>query len=181
MTKRGKATAGLGGAAAGFIATGIKTAFVVSSFRLLPCRDRYALPPGEIVAELERKAGVRPGEDLHQIAALAAHFAYGTTAGSIYGLLRRRGSCPPVAAGTAFGACVWAGSYLGLLPALRILKPVTHHPARRNVLMFAAHLVWGASLGWVENELSARGDLRKTPAILAGKPRRYPDQAKRPR
>ena len=36
---------------------------------------------------------------------------------------------------------------MGLLPAAGILKPATEHPARRNALMIASHLVWGAALG----------------------------------
>ena len=42
---------------------------------------------------------------------------------------------------------VWVASYLGLLPAMRILTPATEHPARRNALMISAHVIWGACLG----------------------------------
>jgi putative membrane protein len=34
-----------------------------------------------------------------------------------------------------------------MLAALGILKPATEHPPRRNALMIAAHLIWGAVLG----------------------------------
>ena len=51
-----------------------------------------------------------------------------------------------VGKGIAFGLGVWTASYLGLLPALGILKPATQHPLRRNLLMIGAHVVWGASL-----------------------------------
>ena len=54
---------------------------------------------------------------------------------------------PPPLAGACYGLAVWAGSYLGLLPALGVLKPATEHPVRRIALMIAAHLVWGAALG----------------------------------
>jgi len=44
---------------------------------------------------------------------------------------------------------VWSTSYLVLLPALRLLRPATKAPPRRNALMIAAHLVWGGALGLV--------------------------------
>jgi hypothetical protein len=52
-----------------------------------------------------------------------------------------------VLAGTLYGLVVWGASYLGLVPALGLLSPATRHPRRRNALMIAAHLVWGAALG----------------------------------
>jgi putative membrane protein len=55
--------------------------------------------------------------------------------------------------GIGFGLLVWAGSYLGLLPALGLLSPATQHAPQRNLLMIAAHLVWGAVLGAVTDRL----------------------------
>jgi hypothetical protein len=49
---------------------------------------------------------------------------------------------------------VWAGSYLGWLPAAGILSPATEHPARRNALMIASHVVWGAAAGVIVERLS---------------------------
>jgi putative membrane protein len=40
-------------------------------------------------------------------------------------------------------------SYLGLLPALGILRPATEHPERRNALMIVAHLIWGSITGLI--------------------------------
>ena len=48
--------------------------------------------------------------------------------------------------GLSFGLCVWIASYLGLRPALGILRPATEHPPRRTALMIVAHAVWGATL-----------------------------------
>lgn len=76
-----------------------------------------------------------------------AHFGYGTAMGSLYGLIEPRLAGPPAVRGMTFGLGVWTGSYLGLLPALRLLRPATQHPPRRNALMIAAHLVWGLFLG----------------------------------
>jgi hypothetical protein len=59
-----------------------------------------------------------------------------------------------VLAGAGFGVAVWAGSYLGWLPAAGILSPATEHPPRRNALMIASHVVWGATAGVVFDKLA---------------------------
>jgi hypothetical protein len=43
---------------------------------------------------------------------------------------------------------VWAGSYLGLLPAAGILPSATRDYPERNAVMIGAHVVWGAALGY---------------------------------
>jgi putative membrane protein len=42
------------------------------------------------------------------------------------------------------GSLVWAGSYLGWLPALGLRQSATRDYPSRNIQMIAAHLVWGA-------------------------------------
>lgn len=83
-------------------------------------------------------------------ATLLYHFVYGAVAGALFGFLCRRRD---IGAGSCFGIGVWAASYLGWLPASRVLKPASAHPARRNALMLAAHVVWGACLSLGLNEL----------------------------
>jgi hypothetical protein len=58
--------------------------------------------------------------------------------------------------GVALGLGVWTASYLGVLPALGILRPATEHPARRTALMIAAHVVWGSALGSTLQALDSR-------------------------
>jgi uncharacterized membrane protein YagU involved in acid resistance len=65
---------------------------------------------------------------------------------------------PSLAAGAAAGVTIWAGSYLGWIPAVGLLTPATEHPARRNGMMIAAHLVWGAALALTLKELQADRD-----------------------
>jgi hypothetical protein len=67
--------------------------------------------------------------------------------GALYGPLSRAIPLPAPLAGPAFGLAVWAANYLGVLPALGLLRPATEHPPRRNALMIAAHLVWGLATG----------------------------------
>jgi len=105
--------------------------------RQLPLHERYPLPPREISEELP-PLGVSTGA-----ATLFYHFLYGGAAGAPFGCLFGRRD---PAIGSVFGVAVWAASYLGWIPAARMLRFGTHHPARRNGLMLISHLVWGASL-----------------------------------
>ena len=57
--------------------------------------------------------------------------------------------------GLTAGVAIWAGSYLGWLPAMGILSPATRHPWRRNLLMIVAHIIWGVTLGEVTRKLNA--------------------------
>jgi hypothetical protein len=61
--------------------------------------------------------------------------------------------------GIFFGLVVWAGSYLGWVPAAGILPPATEAPARRNALMIGSHFLWGILIalfmGRIEDEPSS--------------------------
>jgi hypothetical protein len=114
------------GSLAGLTATVPMTLAMEAMHGALPAGERYPLPPREITEVMTEGAGLR-------------------------------GACalrvPPVAGGAAFGLAVWAGSYLGWLPAAGILRPASEHPARRNALMIAAHVVWGATTGLLVDRL----------------------------
>ncbi len=136
------------GACAGLIATLPMTGFMLTAHRALPENERYALPPEQITDVVLKRVGVEAppiGGPRHMLATGAAHFAYGAIAGGLYGGAFGRKAGP--VSGVLYGLSVWAGSYLGLLPSQNILKPATQHPWRRNVLMIAAHVVWGATTG----------------------------------
>ena len=63
----------------------------------------------------------------------------------------------PIASGVGYGLAVWAGSYLGFLPALGLHPPATRESPGRNVMNIGAHLVWGATLGAVTDYLIGNG------------------------
>ena len=146
----------LKGALAGFLATAPMTLAMDAMHRQLPAHERYPLPPSDITAELTEEAGVRQHLDPPEHIALTmlAHFGYGAAAGALYGPISRHTGLSPVASGVVFGLGVWTVSYLGLLPALGILRSATEHPARRNELMIASHVVWGAATGLLTSSLS---------------------------
>ena len=145
------------GALAGLAATGPMTLAMKLMHEQLPSEERYPLPPRQVTEGLAEKAGVNEelGEEERRAATWASHFGYGAACGALYGALAGgRLDANPVLAGVGFGVAVWAGSYLGWLPAAGILSPATEHPARRNALMIAAHVVWGATTGVVLERLS---------------------------
>lgn len=139
-------TRSLLGVICGVVATGPMTAAMVLWHRRLPAREKYPLPPREITGAMLEKAGIRATGAETSAVTLLAHFAYGGAAGGIYGLLPETRVRRPIGTGVALGFLVWSLSYFGLLPALRILRPATQHPARRNALMLGAHFIWGICL-----------------------------------
>lgn len=144
------------GALAGFAATVPMSLAMKLMHEQLPGHEQYPLPPRAVAMELAEGAGVKHELDEGEREGLtwASHFAYGTACGAVYAPLARAVDVPPPLTGAAFGLAVWAGSYLGWLPAAGILRPATEHPPRRTALMVAAHLVWGVAAGVIVDGLS---------------------------
>ena len=140
------------GGIAGAVATLPMTATMRAIHRRLPKQERYPATPRELIDSAT--CGSLPDGTARDLT-LAAHFTYGAATGALIAAVAPRPSLP---AGAAAGAAVWATSYLGWIPAAGLLKPATHHPARRNFMMIAAHLVWGAALALTLEELQADRD-----------------------
>src|SRR5436305_9219822 len=145
------------GATAGFLGTIPMTIFMLAMHRFLPKWQQYALPPQEITDELADRADLEKHMDKKERlgAALVSHFGYGATMGVIYSLISKRIPLPYLLKGTLFGLVVWVASYLGLLPALGISQSADEEPVRRNLLMIAAHVVWGSTTGILADMLRA--------------------------
>lgn len=137
------------GAVAGALATFPMTAVMEILFRLLPPTEQYPLPPSEITAKVTNELGVAPTLSQHEHVwlTLLLHVGYGAAVGGLYGAMVPAPSQGNLRTSISYGLAVWTASYLGLLPGLRLLRSATQHPLRRNSLMIAAHIVWGASLG----------------------------------
>lgn len=175
----------LAGAASGFLATAPMTVAMEVMHRLLPQHERYPLPPRQIVDNAtrqasaerevpgrphhpsERHSGLDPERENRGGVALAAHFAFGTMAGSAYGPIARTRPSSPALAGIGYGLLVWGSQYLGVLPAMGVLSNAKHHPGRRNALMIAAHVVWGATLGLLTDRLLGEEHSRRATAVDA--------------
>jgi uncharacterized membrane protein YagU involved in acid resistance len=157
----------LNGLLAGTVAT-VPMSLVMLVLHRFPTREPQPLPPEQItqtlaeeVAAQVRGVGATEHLDKPQLQALtlANHFGFGAAAGGIYALLSPRVAAPPVVKGALWGLVVWSVSYLGWLPATRILPPATQQSPRRNFLMIAAHLVWGVSAALVVEQLSVEETL----------------------
>lgn len=144
------------GAVAGLSGTVPMTLFGLAALQALPEKEQYPLPPEEITAEVSAKVGLdelAAEPKARRAASGVNHFAYGSAVGAAYALTAARLPLHPLLKGSAFGLAVWAGSYLGWLPASGILRPATEHPARRNALMIAAHVIWGSVTALVVQRL----------------------------
>ena len=137
------------GAAAGAAATVPMTVVMERLHERLPGELSRPLPPREVTEGFAVKAGVNDelSERDVQNLTLAAHFGYGAACGAVLGAIAPRSTPAAVFTGMAFGLGVWAGSYLGWLPAIGVRQPATDDPPARNGLMIAAHMVWGATAG----------------------------------
>jgi hypothetical protein len=145
------------GAIAGVAGTLAMTMLARRLHRRLPRGERYPPPPREIIDLAAHQARLPLPDDTAKDLTTASHFAYGAACGSMLGAAGVRAG--PIT-GAMAGAGIWAASYLGWIPGMGILKPATLHPKRRNALMIAAHLVWGAVTALTMRELAAaRADI----------------------
>jgi hypothetical protein len=159
----------IAGAIAGFCATLPMTLLMRRLHRRLPEPERYPLTPREIVNSATKILAIGPTEEAAQDTTVALHFAFGALAGgAAAAALPRMGT----ATGATVGTGVWALSYLGWIPALRLLEPATQHPARRNAVMIAAHLLWGAATAAGTRELLHSGGTIFGPGPSADAPQR---------
>ena len=150
-------------AIAGIVGTAAMTAAMRGLHGRLPPAERYPLPPREIE---ERTIGF-DGEGAAEDLTLLAHFGFGAGAGAAMTAAK----IPGPVLGSALGVVVWLGSYMGWVPASRILRPATTHPWRRNLLMIAVHLVWGSVTAATAKDIDkarktifADGELQDAPA-----------------
>ncbi len=145
------------GATAGFIATVPMTLFMRSAWKRLPAQEQYALPPRQVTRNvLGPRWFFRLSPGKQTMLTLLLHFLFGAAAGSVYGMVEEKIPLRESVKGPLAGLAVWTGSYLGWIPALGILPPATEHPWRRNVMMIAAHLIWGTVLGGLAGVTSSR-------------------------
>ena len=104
------------GAVSGCLATIPMTATMAAGYSALPQNEHDSLPPRQITMKLAQAVGiVHKMDELERVeATAAAHFAYATLMGGVFGARARGRVRPDVETGIAFELAVWAGSYLGL-------------------------------------------------------------------
>ena len=137
----------------GLTSTAAMTLVMEQLYNTLPHNEQYPLPPEEIATVAEVKVlGKSLNRSQHMTFTWISHFGYGLTLTGLYSLLVRQLPFPPLVSGISYGLVVWAGSYLGWLPAFHVLPPATKFPPARRSLMIISHVVWGALLGTLMRE-----------------------------
>lgn len=161
----GRTRAAVAGALAGCAATGPMTIAMSRLYRRLPAGERHALPPRLLTERILAPDGAAEAlpAAVRADVTLLAHYGYGALAGALYPAAARALGLTPLAGGAAYGVAVWGASYLGWIPAVGLLTPATRHAARRNALMIAAHVVWGAATGLAYDRLRIRPDAFTAP------------------
>jgi hypothetical protein len=76
----------------------------------------------------------------------AAHWAYGSTAAAMYGVIAGSAPRPRPWYGLPFGATVWASSYV-VLPVAGLYQPIWKYDAKTLAWDLSAHLAYGAGTG----------------------------------
>lgn len=118
------------------------------------------MPPRKITDAMLGAVGLRGRASKPARRALATlnHLAFGGVCGALFGVTYDvwrvrapstadvRGHRAPLVAGLAFGTAIWAVSYAGWVPALRIMPVPKHDRPGRPASMVLAHWVFGAIL-----------------------------------
>lgn len=137
------------GAAAGTLATAAMSGLMLAGGRagLLgqqpPKRIARAFLPGH-------RHLVKPGE---RVFGTLAHFGFGASSGALFGLLAgdRRARIP---LGIGYALAIWAASYQGWVPEMKIMPPISRDLPGRVAVMAAAHVVYGTALVVAFNRLT---------------------------
>jgi uncharacterized membrane protein YagU involved in acid resistance len=134
--------------------------------RSLPRRQQTPLPPAILTRDIQKKTPLPDNlsSEMQQELTMISHFGYGALGGIVFAALSPKISKSPLLKGTLFGLGVWAGSYYGLTPSLGLAPQAKHMTKSRNAMMILAHIVWGASLAYSEEELRTKGQ-----ALLDGR------------
>ena len=134
------------GAAAGALATAAMSALMLAAGRAgLMGRQ----PPEAIVRQAGALTGTEPRGRTADVLASVAHLGFGAVTGAGHGLLPP--ARHPVARGVVLGTGVYAVSYAGWVPALGALPPADRDRPPRQLAMLAAHVVFGAVLGALDD------------------------------
>ncbi len=144
------------GAVGGFGAT-----FVLSGLREVLTRVGlvFETAPMQVVDRAEEVGLVGDLSPLgHRLLTVAAHFAYGTATGTVFGLLRRErgGQAEEAAVGSALGILSWGVGWASWLPLTGVHKAPWTQRTPRVLLPVLDHAVFGAAWGLINLALRRR-------------------------
>ncbi len=108
------------GGIAGFVGTMAMTSAMRRWHEKLPPEERYPLTPREIIDSAAEQQGIELEGEAAKDLTIAGHFLYGAACGAALGAVNPQMSRT---SGAVAGVAVWLASYMGWIPAARILKP----------------------------------------------------------
>ena len=79
-----------------------------------------------------------------KIAGPAMHYGFGASVASLYGTAAEFAPLVRLGWGMAFGAAVWLGAHVIVVPALGLSAPISKSAPRKEATELGAHLVYGA-------------------------------------
>ena len=149
--------AGMNGSIAGAVATTTMTGFM----RLTQQTGFYQkeLPPTKVTRAATKTLGVEQfvSSEGETLLTGLAHWAFGMVGGAVFGVVSKTNNRIPARfGGLVFGLLVWMVSYMGWIPALRILPMPWNERGKHGLMPFIAHVIYGATLGIVVRRLEHR-------------------------
>lgn len=141
------------------MATSSMTMAMFEAHKHLPEDEKSPLPPAVLTQDVQEKTSLdfNTSPELQEELTMISHYGYGALGGIVYAALAAKSKTHPVIKGSLFGLSVWAGSYFGLIPGLNLTPSAAQMTKKRNLMMALAHIAWGASLGFAEQELRQKG------------------------
>lgn len=115
--------------------------------------------PEQISTTVAARVGAAPkSRGAADALATITHFVFGAGAGALFAVLHRklRLPIPAVVHGVVYATAVWAVSYLGWVPVLRLMPKATQDENARQPVMLGAHWVYGATLAATVERLECR-------------------------
>lgn len=105
-------------------------------------------PPVEISDNVARRTWLLPDRSHKSfpLVWIGAHLSYGMVCATVYSLTRRFLPGSHSLAGLIFGLVVWAVSYLGYVPALRLYPWPADDSRPRQIVMVVAHALFGLTV-----------------------------------
>lgn len=81
------------------------------------------------------------------------HYAFGSSVAAAYGIAAELWPAVTAGMGIPFGAAVWLGAHVVVVPALGLAPPVTRSTASFELAEFVAHLVYGGVAELIRSRL----------------------------
>ncbi|MCT9930852.1 DUF1440 domain-containing protein [Planotetraspora sp. A-T 1434] len=136
------------GAVGGALGTAVMSAVMMAGDRA----GVMGTPPPKRIMRVTlpgQKHRPKPGED---VLATIAHYAFGSTAGAVLGLVTG-GRRIPLPLGAAYGLAIYIASYQGWVPRMGALPPATRDNFGRQAILALGHIMYGTSLAISMNRL----------------------------